>query len=184
MSRIGKLPVSLPDKVEVKVSKTLVDIKGPKGSLSFVLPKKVLVSLEGSSVVVNREGDDRHARSMHGLCRNLIANMVTGVSKGFTKVLDINGVGYRAEVKEGAKGKELHLALGYSHPVIYPLPQGISAEVDAKRTKITLTGIDKQRLGNTAAEIRSFRPPEPYKGKGIKHSDEIIRRKEGKSAGK
>lgn len=180
MSRIGKLPVSLPEKVEVKVSKTTVDVKGPKGTLHFNLPKLVAVAVDGSSVVVTREGDDRVARSLHGLCRNQIANMVIGVSKGFVRELDINGVGYRAEVK----GKELHMALGYSHPVIYPLPNGISAEVDAKKTKLTLSGIDKQLLGNTAAKIRSFRPPEPYKGKGIKYTEETIRRKEGKSAGK
>jgi len=180
MSRVGKLPVSIPDKVEVKVSNNFVDVKGPKGSLKFELPKHVSVSVADSHVSVSRDGDDRVARSLHGLCRNQIANMVRGVSAGFVKELDINGVGYRAEVK----GKELHMALGYSHPVIYPLPTGISAEVDAKRTKITLSGIDKQLLGNTAAKVRSFRPPEPYRGKGIKYAEETIRRKEGKSAGK
>lgn len=180
MSRIGKQPVALPDKVEVKVSKTSVDVKGPKGTLQFVLPKHVSVVLDGKSVVVSRDGEDRIARSMHGLCRNQIANMVKGVSEGFTKELDINGVGYRAAVK----GKELHMALGFSHPVIYPLPAGINAEVDAKGTKMVLSGIDKQLLGNTAAKVRSFRPPEPYRGKGIKYSNETIRRKEGKSAGK
>jgi large subunit ribosomal protein L6 len=174
------MPVSIPDKVEVKASKTSVDVKGPKGSLKFNLPKLVSVAVEGALVTVSREGEDRVAKSMHGLCRNQIENMVKGVSVGFVKELDINGVGYRAEVK----GKELHMALGYSHPVIYALPNGINAEVDAKRTKITLTGIDKQLLGNTAAKVRSFRPPEPYRGKGIKYADEIIRRKEGKSAGK
>jgi len=180
MSRIGKLPVSIPDKVEVKVSNSVVDVKGPKGSLKFALPKHVSVAVFESSVSVSRDNDERMARSMHGLCRNQIVNMVTGVSAGFAKELEINGVGYRAEVK----GKELHMSLGYSHPVIYPLPAGINAEVDAKRTKITLSGIDKQLLGNTAAKVRSFRPPEPYRGKGIKYADEVIRRKEGKSAGK
>lgn len=180
MSRIGKLPISLPGKVEVKVANGTVDVKGPKGVLNFVLPHKVKVVVDGSEVRVERDGEDREARSLHGLCRSTIANMIHGVSVGFTRELDINGVGYRAEVK----GKELHMALGFSHPVIYPLPSGISAEVDAKRTKITLTGIDKQRLGNTAAEVRSFRPPEPYRGKGIKYAEETIRRKEGKSAGK
>jgi len=180
MSRVGKLPVSLPAKVEVKVANGTVDVKGPKGSLKFVLPHKIKVNVDGSAVVIEREGDDREARSLHGLCRSTIANMVHGVSTGFTRELDINGVGYRAEMK----GKELHLALGFSHPVIYPLPAGINGEVDAKRTKITLTGIDKQLLGNTAAKVRSFRPPEPYRGKGIKYAEEIIKRKEGKSAGK
>lgn len=180
MSRVGKQPISLPEKVEVKVSSGAVDVKGPKGSLKFNLPKHVSVSVDSGVVNVSRDGDDRIARSMHGLCRNQIDNMVKGVSQGFVRELDINGVGYRAEVK----GKELHMALGYSHPVIYALPNGISAEVDAKRTKITLSGIDKQLLGNTAAKVRSFRPPEPYRGKGIKYVEETIRRKEGKSAGK
>lgn len=180
MSRIGKMPISLPEKVEVKVSNNSVDVKGPKGSLKFNLPKHVNVAVAGSSVTVGRDNEEREARSLHGLCRSQIANMVKGVSAGFVKELDINGVGYRAEVK----GKELHMALGYSHPVIYPLPSGITAEVDAKRTKITLSGIDKQLLGNTAAKVRSFRPPEPYRGKGIKYAEETIRRKEGKSAGK
>lgn len=180
MSRIGKLPISIPDKVEVKVLNNSVDVKGPKGNLKLALPKHVSVVVDGASVTVSRDGEDRIARSMHGLSRNLIANMVKGVSIGFVRELEINGVGYRAEVK----GKELHMALGYSHPVIYPLPVGIGAEVDAKRTKITLTGIDKQLLGNTAAEIRGYRPPEPYRGKGIKYAEETIKRKEGKSAGK
>lgn len=180
MSRIGKLAISLPDKVEVKVTSGTVHVKGPKGALQFNLPHKVTVSVEASMVNVAREDDEREARSLHGLCRSIIANMIHGVHTGFTRELDINGVGYRAEVK----GKELHMALGYSHPVIYPLPAGINAEVDAKRTKITLTGIDKQLLGNTAAEVRSFRKPEPYRGKGIKYAEETIKRKEGKSAGK
>ncbi len=180
MSRIGKLPISIPEKVDVKVVNSRVDVKGPKGSLNFLMPHKVNATVESGAVLVVRDGDDSEARSLHGLCRSQIANMINGVSAGFTRELDINGVGYRAEVK----GKELHMALGYSHPVIYPLPAGISAEVDAKRTKITLTGIDKQLLGNTAAKVRSFRPPEPYRGKGIKYAEETIRRKEGKSAGK
>ena len=180
MSRIGKLPISLPEKVEVKIANGAVAVKGPKGALNFVLPHKVSVSADASAVVVEREGDDREARSLHGLCRSTIANMVHGVSVGFTRELDINGVGYKAEMK----GKDLHMALGYSHPVIYPLPAGINGEVDAKRTKITLSGIDKQLLGNTAAKVRSFRPPEPYRGKGIKYAEETIKRKEGKSAGK
>lgn len=180
MSRIGKLAISLPDKVELKVTNRAVHVKGPKGALDFQLPKKVSVEIDGASVSICRDGDDREARSLHGLCRSTIANMVHGVSTGFTRELDINGVGYRAEVK----GKELHLALGYSHPVVYALPSGISAEVDGKRTKITLSGIDKQLLGNTAAKVRSFRKPEPYRGKGIKYAEEVIKRKEGKSAGK
>jgi large subunit ribosomal protein L6 len=180
MSRIGKLPISLPEKVEVKVVSGSVAVKGPKGSLNFVLPKTINVNVDKELVNVARDNDERMARSLHGLCRSQIANMVHGVSVGFTRELEINGVGYRAEMK----GKELHMALGYSHPVIYPLPAGITAEVDAKRTRITLSGIDKQLLGNTAAKVRSFRPPEPYRGKGIKYAEETIKRKEGKSAGK
>jgi large subunit ribosomal protein L6 len=180
MSRIGKLAIALPDKVEVKVSSGVVNVKGPKGSLQFKLPETMKVVVDGAKVQVEREGEDRVAKSLHGLCRSTISNMVHGVSSGFSRELDINGVGYRAELK----GKELHLALGYSHQVIFPLPQGINAEVDGKRTKITLTGIDKQQLGNTAAKIRGFRPPEPYRGKGIKYAEEVIKRKEGKSAGK
>lgn len=180
MSRIGKLPVSIPDKVDVKIVEGEVKVKGPKGALEFSLPKKVMVSLKENSLIVARDGDDRVAKSLHGLCRSHIANMVKGVSEGFSKDLDINGVGYRAE----AKGNEIHFSLGFSHPVIFCLPSGISALVDAKKTRITLNGIDKQLLGNTAAKIRSFRPPEPYKGKGIKYAEEVIKRKEGKSAGK
>ena len=136
--------------------------------------------VESSEIKVEREDEEKEAKCLHGLCRSLIFNMVKGVSEGFSRDLDINGVGYRAE----AKGRELHLALGYSHPVVFNLPEGINAVVDAKKTRITLDGIDKQLLGNTAAKIRSFRPPEPYRGKGIKYAEEVIKRKEGKSAGK
>jgi len=181
MSRIGKMPVSLPEKVSASLADNFtIEVKGPKGSLKFLLPDHVSVSVEGSEVRVTIKSEDRVAKSMHGLCRNQIANMVKGVTTGFVKELEINGVGYRAEVK----GKELHMALGYSHPVIYPLPEGISASVDSKKTKITLSGIDKQVLGSTATKIRGFRPPEPYRGKGIKYAEETIKRKEGKSAGK
>lgn len=180
MSRIGKLPISLPDKVEVKISAKKVDVKGPKGSLNAILPELVDVSLSGRDIEVSRKNDDREARSLHGLWRSLLSNMVVGVSQGFTKDLEITGVGYKAEVK----GKELHLALGFSHPVIFPLPAGVSAEVDAKKVKISLASIDKKLLGDTAAKIRKYRPPEPYRGKGIKYAGETIRRKEGKSAGK
>lgn len=180
MSRIGKMPISIPEKVEVKIAGASVKVKGPKGALEFDMPGKIAAKVEDGQIVLTRGDEDSESRSLHGLCRSRVANMVKGVSVGFTRDLDINGVGYRAEVK----GKELHMALGFSHPVIYPLPEGINAEVDGKKTKITLSGIDKQLLGNTAAKVRGFRPPEPYKGKGIKYSEEIIRRKEGKSAGK
>ncbi len=180
MSRIGQTPISLPQKVEVKLSGSKVNVKGPKGSLSFDVPSKIKVLVESSEIKLEREDEEKEAKCLHGLCRSLIFNMVKGVSEGFSRDLDINGVGYRAE----AKGRELHLALGYSHPVVFNLPEGINAVVDAKKTRITLDGIDKQLLGNTAAKIRSFRPPEPYRGKGIKYAEEVIKRKEGKSAGK
>jgi large subunit ribosomal protein L6 len=180
MSRIGKLPVNLPDKVEVKIADGNLEVKGPKGKLNFSLPKGVKIAIDGKVANVEREDDERGTRSLHGLCRSQLANMVQGVSTGFSRDLEINGVGYRAEMK----GSELHLALGFSHPVIYPLPTGVSAVVDAKKTRITLAGIDKQELGNIAAKIRAFRPPEPYRGKGIKYAEEVIKRKEGKSAGK
>lgn len=180
MSRIGQTPITLPPKVEIKLNGSVINVKGPKGSLNFDIPNKIKVSVESSEIILKREDDEKEAKSLHGLCRSLIANMVKGVSEGFTRELDINGVGYRAE----AKGRELHLALGFSHPVIFNLPEGINAIVDAKKTKITLDGIDKQLLGNTASKIRGFRPPEPYRGKGIKYTEEVIRRKEGKSAGK
>lgn len=180
MSRIGKLPVNLPEKVEVKIEANKVSVKGPKGKLDFALPKGVKVLIDGKTVLVERENDERLAKSLHGLCRSQVANMVKGVSEGFSRDLEINGVGYRAEMK----GTEIHLALGFSHPVVFPLPTGVSGIVDAKKTRITLNGIDKQELGNIAAKIRAFRPPEPYKGKGIKYAEEVIKRKEGKSAGK
>lgn len=180
MSRIGKLPVNLPEKVELKIEANKVSVKGPKGKLDFALPKGVKVLVDGKTVLVERENDERLAKSLHGLCRSQVANMVKGVSEGFSRDLEINGVGYRAEMK----GSEIHLALGFSHPVIFPLPTGVSGVVDAKKTRITLNGIDKQELGNIAAKIRAFRPPEPYKGKGIKYVEEVIKRKEGKSAGK
>lgn len=180
MSRIGKLPVSLPEKVSVNLANGSVEVKGPKGTLNFILPKHIAVVVENNEVKVNRDSDETEAKSMHGMCRNQIANMVKGVSVGFTKELEINGVGYRAEVK----ANELHMALGFSHPVIYSLPEGISAAVDGRKTKLTLSGIDKQVLGSAAAKIRGFRPPEPYRGKGVKYAEEVIKRKEGKSAGK
>lgn len=180
MSRIGQLPVTIPSGVQVSVKGQNLSVKGTKGTLAFDLPKSISVLVEGSALSVKRENDEREVRSLHGMARNHIVNMVKGVSEGFTRDLEINGVGYRAE----AKGNQLHMALGFSHPVIFDLPKGVSVVVDAKKTRITLSGIDKQQLGNTAAKIRSFRPPEPYKGKGVKYAEEVIKRKEGKSAGK
>lgn len=180
MSRIGNAEIALPPKVEARINGQKIDVKGPKGNLSLNVPSGISVSQSEQSLVVKRESDERTVKSLHGLARSLIANMVCGVSQGYTRELEINGVGYRAEVK----GKELHLVLGFSHPVVFPLPEGITATVDGRKTKLTLSGIDKQVLGNTAAKIRGFRPPEPYRGKGIKYKEERIRRKEGKSAGK
>ncbi len=176
MSRIGKLPVQIPAGVKVALEGVAIDVQGPKGKLQRELPEKVNVAVEGQVIVVSPLTTDATHRSLQGLTRTLIANMVDGVTKGYEKVLEINGVGYRADVK----GDVLNLALGYSHPIEYKLPQGISAEVE-KQTKITVRGIDKELVGATAAKIRSFRSPEPYKGKGIKYADERIIRKAGKT---
>lgn len=176
MSRVGKLPVKLPSGVEVKIDGQQLRIKGPKGSLQRDINPLVSVTLENGQIVVKPLEDSLKARGMWGLYRTLLRNMVTGVSQGFKRVLEINGVGYRAE----ATGKALKLTLGFSHPVEFPLPEGVSAAVE-KNTVITLTGIDNELLGQTAATIRAFRPPEPYKGKGIKYAEETIRRKVGKA---
>lgn len=178
VSRIGKLPVNVPEGVKVAVDGKVIKFEGPKGKLETTVPAGIAVKVEGKIVRVERMGEERRARALHGLTRKLIANMAEGVSKGFTQVLDINGVGYRAEVK----GRELHMTLGYSHPVVFLLPQGVTAAVE-RQVVVTLTSADRQLLGETAAKIRSFRPPEPYKGKGIKYREEVIRRKAGKAVG-
>src|SRR5258707_7989704 len=180
MSRIGKKEISLPKGVEVKQVGNAVTVKGPKGTLSTNLVAGIGVRIENNVVQCSRADDEGRSRACHGLMRALVANNVRGVSEGFKKELDIVGVGYRAEVK----GKEVVFQLGYSHPVRFAIPSGIDVTVDAKTGHITITGIDKQRVGQTAAEIRSLREPDPYKGKGIKYSDEVIRRKAGKAAGK
>lgn len=176
MSRIGKLPVAIPDKVNATVSGTHVKVQGPLGTAERTF-KGVRLEFAGNEITVVPQDGSRTSRALWGLTRTLINNMVTGVSKGFDRVLEINGVGYRAEVK----GSELILSLGKSHPVVFPLPAGITATVD-KQTTVTLKGTDKEALGQAAAKIRSFRPPEPYKGKGVKYKEEIIRRKAGKAA--
>jgi large subunit ribosomal protein L6 len=176
MSRVGKQPVPVPSGVTVDVSDAVVTVKGPKGSLSQSYTPEVTVSVEDGSVVVKRIDDTKRAKSMHGLYRNLVNNMVTGVTQGFAKSLLINGVGYRAEVQ----GKILVLNLGYSNPVEYPIPDDLEITCDGPN-KIVVTGIDKQRVGQASAEIRSVRPPEPYKGKGVRYEDEYVRRKVGKA---
>lgn len=178
MSRIGKKPIVVPGGVKVALSGRTVKVEGPKGRLEREMHDQVEIKIEADQILVAPK-DPAAGGALQGLSRTLIANMVEGVTKGFTKGLEINGVGYRAELK----GTTLNLALGYSHPVEYALPKGVSAEVD-KQTKITLSGIDKELLGATAAKIRSFRPPEPYKGKGIKYADERILRKAGKAGAK
>lgn len=175
MSRVGKKPIPIPDKVQVTLKGESIEVKGPKGNLSLVVPPRVSVSQEDGSIVVSPEGGERTDRMMQGLTRALIANMVHGVSSGFQKALEIIGVGYRANVD----GKNLVLELGYSHPIRYAIPEGIEIQVE-KNTLVTVRGIDKQKVGDVAADIRGFRPPEPYKGKGVRYQNEYVRRKEGK----
>jgi large subunit ribosomal protein L6 len=175
MSRIGRKPITLPSGVQVTLKDGKVLVKGPKGELHRVLPDLVTVKVDKNEVQVARANDDGPTRARHGLVRALIQNMVEGVTKGFERRLEINGVGYKAEVA----GQKLTLALGYSHPVSYELPKGIGAKVE--KNLLILTGIDRELLGHTAAKVRSFRPPEPYKGKGVKYVEETIKRKVGKT---
>ncbi|MGN0642625.1 MAG: 50S ribosomal protein L6 [Huintestinicola sp.] len=176
MSRIGRKPISVPAGVEVKIDGTTVTAKGPKGTLTKTFHKDMIIKLEGSEVIVERPSEDKLHKSLHGLTRTLIANMVEGVSAGFSKSLDIEGIGYRA----AKQGKNLVMNLGYSHQVIVPEIDGITIDVPSA-TKIVVNGIDKQTVGQFAAEIREKRPPEPYKGKGIRYTGERIIRKEGKA---
>lgn len=177
MSRIGQLPIVVPAGVDVKIKGTHVRVKGPKGELQHTFPADMAISLEDGEVVVKRPSDERTHRAFHGMTRALINNMVLGVSTGFSKVLEINGVGYRAELE----GKDLILNVGYSHTVKVEPPEGIEFEVDARTRQIVIKGYDKQVVGHVAADIRKVRPPEPYKGKGIKYLGERIRRKAGKA---
>ncbi len=177
MSRIGKQPVPLPQGVSAVYKDAVMEVKGPKGALRRSLPPEIGVEINEGEIRVSRPSDAKRHRAFHGLVRNLIANMVQGVSTGFTRVLEINGVGYRAQVQ----GRSLELNLGFSKPVQFRLRDGVEASVE-KNTIITLSGIDKEVLGQVAADIRSLRPPEPYKGKGIKYAEERILRKAGKSA--
>lgn len=175
MSRIGKLPVEIPSGVEVNLSGRDLAIKGPKGQLSLTLARDVKASKESEGIVIKPSDESKRARAMWGMTRALVANMVSGVSNGFSKTLELEGVGYRAQMQ----GSNLKLALGYSHDVVYEPPQGIQLATP-KPTEITVTGADKQQVGQVAAEIRRFRAPEPYKGKGVRYAGEYIRRKEGK----
>ena len=177
MSRIGKAPIPIPQGVEIKRAGSTVQVKGPKGTLSHTIPASISLQVSDGIIYVKRKGEAKQVRSLHGLSRTLIANMVTGVIQGFEKGLEIVGIGYRANLQ----GRNLHLSLGYSHPVIYPIPEGIEVVVE-KQNKIIVQGIDKQKVGQVAAEIRSFRKPEPYKGKGIRYIGEQVRRKAGKTA--
>ena len=177
MSRIGKLPIPIPDKVSAQISGQHVTIKGPKGTLEREIPQPIEVKQEGDTIVVTPTDDSRIGRQRHGLCRTLVANMVDGVSKGFQKRLLIQGVGYRAQ----AQGKKLTLNVGYSKPVEMEMPNGIDVAVENRNVEVVVSGIDKEVVGNVAARIRSVRPPEPYKGKGIRYSDEYVRRKAGKT---
>ena len=178
MSRVGKLPIPIPGGVKVQVTDAVVRVEGPKGKLEHQVPSVVAVEVSDGSVKVTRKDESRQTRALHGLTRRLVGNMVRGVQAGFTCNLEIVGVGYRAE----AKGQSLQLSLGYSHPILFQLPPGVQARTE-RPTSITLESIDRQLLGETAAMIRRLRPPEPYKGKGIKYADERLRRKAGKAAG-
>lgn len=180
MSRIGKLPISIPTGVDVKVSGSTVKVKGPKGELAHTFPAAMKIKMEESVLTVGRPSDEQQHRALHGMTRALINNMVMGVSQGFTKILEVEGVGYRSEMS----GANLVLFVGYSHPVEIVPPEGISFESENRGREIRVHGYDKQAVGQVAANIRKIRPPEPYKGKGIRYQGEIIRRKAGKSGKK
>ena len=176
MSRIGKQPIAIPPKVKVEVKGQQVFVEGPKGKLNWELPRRTSLKVEKGKVVVSREGDDARAKALHGLSRALVNNMVRGVSEGFVKKLEIQGVGFKAAVA----GNSVNMSLGYSHPIVYPIPAQVKVTVE-ENTKLTIEGPDRQSVGQVAAELRSFYPPEPYKGKGVRYSDERVIRKEGKT---
>jgi large subunit ribosomal protein L6 len=176
MSRIGRLPVPIPAKVKVQLQGRRIFVEGPKGKLDFELPKRTLASVEPNTINVTRDGDDAQARSMHGLTRSIVFNMVKGVSEGFVKKLEIHGVGFKAAVQ----GKVITMNLGFSHQVVYPFPDQLKVTVD-DNTKITIEGPSKELVGRVAAELRSYYPPEPYKGKGVRYAGEHVVRKEGKT---
>jgi large subunit ribosomal protein L6 len=176
MSRIGKMPVPIPKEVKVASDASKVEVTGPKGLLAYFLPEGISISVDGGKILVHRANDQRTSRALQGLTRSLVANMVTGVTKGFEKKLEIIGVGFRADLQ----GSTLKLTLGYSHPVLYPLPKGIKVDIE-KQTLLTVKGIDRQQVGTVAAQLRSIKPPEPYKGKGVRYAGERIRKKVGKT---
>jgi large subunit ribosomal protein L6 len=176
MSRIGKMPIAIPAKVKVEVKGQKVHVEGPKGKLDWQLPARTTVKVDNGQVLVSREGDDAQAKALHGLSRALVQNMVTGVSEGFVKKLEIQGVGFKAAVQ----GKTVTMNLGYSHPINYSIPDQVKVTVE-ENTKLTIEGPDAQKVGQVAAELRGFYPPEPYKGKGVRYSDERVERKEGKT---
>ncbi|HXU76183.1 MAG TPA: 50S ribosomal protein L6 [Methylomirabilota bacterium] len=176
MSRIGKQPIAIPPKVKVEVKGQQVNVEGPKGKLTWELPRRTSLKVAEGKVIVSRQGDDAQAKALHGLSRALVNNMVRGVSEGFVKKLEIQGVGFKAAVQ----GKIVNLNLGYSHPVVYDIPDQIKVTVE-ENTKLTIEGPDRQVVGQVASEIRSFYPPEPYKGKGVRYADERVIRKEGKT---
>ena len=176
MSRVGKVPIPIPKDVKVKLTDSTLEVVGPGGRLTQRISPKIEVSIGSEQIVVRRPNDQRTSRSLHGLTRVLIANMVTGVTQGFEKMLEIQGIGYRA----GLQGNTLRLNLGFSHPVLFRLPEGIKVEVE-RQTQIKVQGIDKQLVGSVAAKIRSFKPPDPYKGKGIRYTGEYVKLKVGKA---
>jgi large subunit ribosomal protein L6 len=176
MSRIGKQPIAIPPKVKVEIKGQNVSVEGPKGKLNFELPRRTSLKVEGANVLVSRQGDDAQAKALHGLSRALVNNMVRGVSEGFVKKLEIQGVGFKAAVQ----GKTINMNLGYSHPINYAIPDQIKITVE-ENTKITIEGPDRQVVGQVASELRGFYPPEPYKGKGVRYVGEHVQRKEGKT---
>ncbi len=177
MSRVGKIPVAIPQRVKVAVEGATVKVEGPKGRTSFAFDPRMKVEVSGNEVKVSRPDDSRLAKGLHGLTRTLVKNAILGVTQGYERSLEISGVGFKAELK----GKDINFTLGFSHPVIFKLPEGVTAEVDPKQTRVTVRSADKHLLGLTAAKIRALRAPEPYKGKGVKYAGEIVRRKEGKT---
>jgi large subunit ribosomal protein L6 len=180
MSRIGKKPIEIPEKVAVEIAGGSIKVKGPQGELSWNYPDKVTVSVNAGAVSVERSGDSKNERALHGLARSIISNMVTGVSKGYQKVLDIVGIGYKAQVT----GDKILFSLGYSHPIQFQLPEGIKAAADPKQVQLTLTGIDKQLIGQVAASLKALRLPDAYKGKGVRYSGERLKLKVGKAGKK